>query len=48
VFAKFDSERQARAKARAAEIIAEELALRDVRKERLVTQEQVAQRLGAK
>ncbi len=40
--------RQARIKARAAEIIADEMALRDLRKLRQVTQEDVAKRLGGK
>jgi transcriptional regulator with XRE-family HTH domain len=41
-------ERQARIKARAAELIAEEMALRDLRRAKHVTQEQVAQRLGGR
>jgi len=41
-------ERQARIKARAKEIIAEELALRDLRKLRRVTQEAVAKRLDGR
>ena len=42
------AERQARIKARAQDIIAEELALRDLRKLRHVTQEEVARRLGGR
>ena len=48
VFAKFPPERQHRIKARAKELIAEEMALRDIRKSRALTQEQVAKRLGGK
>lgn len=45
---KLPAARQARIKARAAEIVAEELALRDLRKLRHVTQEEVAKRLGGR
>lgn len=48
VTAAFPPERKAKIAARAAEIIAEEYALRDIRKARHVTQEQVAERLGGK
>ena len=48
VFAKFPPEMQRRIKARARELIAEEAALRDIRKSRALTQEQVAKRLGGK
>lgn len=48
VFAKFPPEMQRRVKARAKELIAEEMALRDLRKSRALTQEQVAKRLGGK
>jgi hypothetical protein len=41
-------ERQARIKARGAELIAEEVALRDLRRTKYVTQEQVAERLGGR
>jgi hypothetical protein len=41
-------ERQARIKARGAELIAEEVALRDLRRAKHVTQEQVAERLGGR
>ena len=40
--------RQARIKARAKEIVAEELALRDLRKLRQVTQQELARRLGSR
>ena len=42
------ADRQARIKARAKEIVAEELALRDLRKLRNLTQEEVARRLGGR
>jgi predicted transcriptional regulator len=48
VFAKFPQDMQRRVKARAGELIAEEMALRDIRKSRALTQEQVAKRLGGK
>lgn len=48
VTAGFSPERKARNASRAAEIIAEELALRDIRKARKITQEEVAARLGGK
>ena len=46
--AQLPAERQARIKARAQDIIAEELALRDLRKLRHVTKEEVARRLGGR
>ncbi len=46
--AAFPARRKAKIAARASELIAEELALRDIRKSRQVTQEQVAARLGGK
>ena len=48
VTATFSPERKARIAARAAELIAEEMALQDIRKARRVTQEQMAERLGGK
>lgn len=48
VLAALAPERQARIKARAAELIGEEMALRDLRRAKQVTQEQVAQRLGGR
>jgi DNA-binding XRE family transcriptional regulator len=48
VLATFPPGRQRRIKARAGELIAEEMALRDMRKSRALTQEQVAKRLGGK
>jgi hypothetical protein len=48
VFASFTPKERAEVKARAAELIAEEYALRDLRKARRVTQEQVARRLGGR
>ena len=48
VFAKFPPARRRKIKARAAELIAEEYALRDLRLAKEVTQEQVAQRLGGR
>jgi hypothetical protein len=48
VFSKFPQDMQRRVKARAGELIAEEMALRDIRKSRALTQEQVAKRLGGK
>lgn len=48
VIAKFPPDMQRRVKARAKELIAEEMALRDIRKSRALTQEQVAKRLGGK
>ena len=44
----FSAERKKFIKARANELIAEEMALRDIRKSRALTQEQVAKRLGGK
>ena len=48
VFADLPPERRARIEARAEVIIAEELALRDLRKAKQFTQEQVARRLGGR
>ncbi|MGL5114268.1 MAG: helix-turn-helix domain-containing protein [Beijerinckiaceae bacterium] len=48
ITAAFDPERKAKIAARAAELIAEQYALRDIRKARQITQEQVAERLGGK
>ncbi|HYA74907.1 MAG TPA: helix-turn-helix domain-containing protein [Roseiarcus sp.] len=48
VIASLPPERQARIKARAVALIAEEMALRDLRRARRVTQEQVAERLGGR
>jgi DNA-binding transcriptional regulator YiaG len=48
ILAELAPERRARIDARAAELIAEEMALRDIRKARHVTQEQIAARLGGK
>jgi transcriptional regulator with XRE-family HTH domain len=48
VLARFAPERRARIKARAAEIVAEELALSDLRRSKRITQEQVAERLGGR
>jgi hypothetical protein len=48
VMGSLSSERQARIKSRAAELIAEEVALRDLRRAKHVTQEQVAERLGGR
>jgi len=48
VIAKFSPERKKRIKARAKELIAEEMALRDLRKVRRLTQEEVADKLGGK
>ena len=44
----FSPLRKKHIKARAKELIAEEMALRDIRKSRALTQEQVAKRLGGK
>jgi Helix-turn-helix domain len=44
----FSPKRKGRIAARAAELIAEEVALRDIRKSRHVSQEQIAKRLGGK
>ena len=46
VIAGFSPLRKKQIKARAGELIAEEMALRDIRKSRALTQEQVAKRLG--
>jgi Helix-turn-helix domain len=48
VFSKFPPARQRKIKTRAAELIAEEYALRDLRLAKEVTQEQVAERLGGR
>lgn len=48
VIGTFPAERRARIKARATELIAEELGLQELRKSKQVTQEQVAERLGGK
>ena len=48
VIAGFSPARKKQIKARAGELIAEEMALRDIRKSRALTQEQVAKRLGGK
>jgi DNA-directed RNA polymerase specialized sigma subunit len=48
VIAGFSTARKKHIKARAGELIAEEMALRDIRKSRALTQEQVAKRLGGK
>ena len=48
VTAALSPERKAKIAERAAELIAEEYALRDIRKARQITQEQVAERLGGK
>jgi hypothetical protein len=48
VIAGFSPARKKHIKARADELIAEEMALRDIRKSRALTQEQVAKRLGGK
>jgi hypothetical protein len=48
VFSKFSPARQRKIKTRAAELIAEEYALRDLRLAKAVTQEEVAKRLGGR
>jgi hypothetical protein len=48
VIAGFSPARRKHIKTRAKELIAEEMALRDIRKSRALTQEQVAKRLGGK
>ncbi len=48
VIAGFSPARKKRINGRAKELIAEEMALRDIRKSRALTQEQVAKRLGGK
>lgn len=48
VIGKLPAGRRARIKARATELIAEELGLQELRKSKQVTQEQVAERLGGK
>jgi hypothetical protein len=48
IFARFPPTRQRKIKKRAAELIAEELTLRDLRKAKQVTQEEVARRLSGR
>jgi hypothetical protein len=48
VLADLPPDRQMRIKARGAELIAEEVALRDLRRARKITQEQLAERLGGR
>lgn len=48
VLAALPAERRERIKARTAELVAEEYALRDLRKARQVTQAEVAERLGGR
>ena len=48
VMTKLPAHRQARIKARADEIVAEEMALRDLRKSRNLSQTEVAERLGGR
>jgi helix-turn-helix protein len=48
IFATFPTARQRKIKKRAAELIAEELTLRDLRKAKQITQEEVAQRLSGR
>jgi hypothetical protein len=48
VIGKLPGERRAKIKARATELIAEELGLQELRKSKQVTQEQVAERIGGK
>ncbi len=48
ILSSFSTERKERIKLRATEIIMEEYALRDMRKARHITQEQVAEKLGGK
>jgi len=48
VIGKLPAERRAKIRARATELIAEELGLQELRKSKQVTQEQVAERLGGK
>ena len=48
VIAGFSPARKKHIKARAGELITEEMGLRDIRKSRALTQEQVAKRLGGK
>ncbi len=48
VLAKLPRARQVRIKARASELIAEELALRDLRRSKKITQQEVADRLGGR
>ncbi|MBV9588672.1 MAG: helix-turn-helix transcriptional regulator [Hyphomicrobiales bacterium] len=48
ILATFSSERQQKVKKRAAELIAEEFTLRDLRKSKRITQEEVARRLSGR
>lgn len=48
IFAKFPPARRRKIKKRAAELIAEEFTLRDLRKAKQITQEEVAQRLSGR
>lgn len=48
VFAKFSAERRAAIAASAKEIIAEDIALAELRKAKRITQEQIAKRIGGK
>ena len=48
VLAGLPAEQRAKIEARAAELVAEELALRDLRKAKALTQEEVAERLGGR
>jgi transcriptional regulator with XRE-family HTH domain len=48
VFGRFSADRQKKIKARAAELIAEEFALRELREAKEMTQEEVARKLGGR
>lgn len=48
VLAALSPERQARVRARGAELVAEEMALRDLRRSERVTQSEIAERLGGR
>ena len=48
VFSKFPAERRARIEARAAELVAEVIALSELRKAKCITQAQLARKLGGK
>lgn len=48
VFAALPAERRARIRARGAELVAEELTLRDLRRAERVTQSEIAERLGGR
>jgi DNA-directed RNA polymerase specialized sigma subunit len=48
VFAKLPAARRAKIKERAAELIAEELGLQELRKSKQITQEEIAARLGGR